>query len=111
MGTFNPSWPANNLAQWFYGRTANNFFWDVLPRFHNQGSLLGGTTAQWKTFCRQHHIAITDLISSINDAYCNANNIYSTTLITPSRYAYFQKGKYNKTNPENQLSLVDYVYI
>jgi len=31
VGTFNPAWPAGNYAEWFYGRTSNNYFWEVLP--------------------------------------------------------------------------------
>jgi hypothetical protein len=68
VGTFNPAWPANNQAQWFYGRTARNHFWDVLPRHYGEASLINGTPADWKAFCKRHKIAITDLIISIDDA-------------------------------------------
>lgn len=74
VGTFNPSWPAGNPAQWFYGRThdghgnQNNNFWDVLPRLYGEESLINSTHQDWKAFCRRHKIAITDLISCINDA-------------------------------------------
>lgn len=74
IGTFNPEWPVNNQASWFYGRThnlngvVNNNFWDVLPRLYNQESLLNGIDHDWKTFCKKHKIAITDLIVSIEDA-------------------------------------------
>lgn len=74
VGTFNPEWPAGNNAEWFYGRThdeygnRNNNFWDVLPRFYNEPSLINATPADWKIFCSRNHIALTDLITTINDA-------------------------------------------
>jgi len=68
VGTFSPAWPDSNTAEWFYGRTANNYFWDVLPRLYNEPSLINATPAEWKQFCHNKQIAITDLISSIDDA-------------------------------------------
>jgi hypothetical protein len=68
VGTFNPAWPAVNTAEWFYGRTASNYFWDVLPRLYGEQSLINATPAEWKQFCDNKQIAITDLISSIDDA-------------------------------------------
>jgi len=68
VGTFNPAWPAGNSAEWFYGRTGNNFFWDILPRLYGEESLISGSTVEWKQFCHDKQIAITDLISSIDDA-------------------------------------------
>lgn len=69
IGTFNPSWPEDNYAAWFYGRTNNNYFWDVLPRMFNLPSLRkDGGPKEWKTFCSQNKVAITDFIASINDA-------------------------------------------
>ena len=79
VGTFNPSWDnIGNNANWFYGRTHDNNgnqknnFWDVLPRIYNQPSLINGTPNDWKQFCSDHLIAITDIISNIEDA--NQNN-------------------------------------
>jgi len=68
VGTFNPAWPANNQAQWFYGRTQNNYFWDILPRLYSEPSLLNADPDEWKKFCKRHKIAVTDLISCIGDA-------------------------------------------
>jgi hypothetical protein len=72
VGTFNPSWPAENNASWFYGRTNNNYFWDVLPRLYNHIFNLReeghNNPMEWREFCFNNQIAITDLISSINDA-------------------------------------------
>ncbi|MBD0333667.1 MAG: hypothetical protein ICV66_13555, partial [Chitinophagaceae bacterium] len=68
VGTFNPSWPATNTAEWFYGRThdkqgtQNNNFWDVLPRLYGGDSLINKTPTEWKTFCHNKQIAITDII-------------------------------------------------
>ena len=68
VGTFDPEWPGGNTAEWFYGRTASNYFWDVLPRLYGQQSLIDATPVEWKQFCHDNQIAITDLISSIDDA-------------------------------------------
>ncbi|MES2701555.1 MAG: hypothetical protein V4649_02895 [Bacteroidota bacterium] len=68
VGTFEPELPAGNTAGWFYGRTADDCFWDVLPRLYGQTSLLDATPEAWRQFCREHKIALTDLISSIDDA-------------------------------------------
>ncbi|KQN35793.1 hypothetical protein ASE92_06510 [Pedobacter sp. Leaf41] len=75
IGTFNPEWPENNQAEWFYGRThdsygkPNNNFWDVLPRVYGEDSLINNHPTKWKDFCRRNKIAITDLITTIDDAY------------------------------------------
>lgn len=69
VGTFNPAWPAGNDAEWFYGRVSNNYFWDVLPRLYEHGlNLRWATPANWKAFCSQYGIALTDIITCINDA-------------------------------------------
>jgi len=68
VGTFNPDWPASNPARWFYGRTSDNCFWDIVPRLYGAGSLINATPAEWKQFCHDKQIAVTDLISSIDDA-------------------------------------------
>lgn len=69
VGTFNPSWPVGNNAEWFYGRTARNYFWDVLPRLYNPNlNLRNLNSLHWKEFCTQNAIALTDIITSINDA-------------------------------------------
>jgi hypothetical protein len=71
VGTFNPAWPADNTAEWFYGRTADNYFWDILPRLYGEPSLINATPTAWKQFCHDKQIALTDLISSIDDADSN----------------------------------------
>jgi hypothetical protein len=68
IGTFNPEWPVDNYAKWFYGRVNNNYFWNVLPRVLGYESLRHLGPNEWKSFCSQNGIVITDLISSINDA-------------------------------------------
>jgi hypothetical protein len=73
VGTFNPGW--NNIANnagWFYGRTRNNYFWDVLPRIYESINLRNSNPQDWKSFCVRNQIAITDLLASIDDA--NPNN-------------------------------------
>ncbi len=181
VGTFNPSWPLSNTATWFYGRTrnargnVNNNFWDVLPRLYGEQSLINADRKAWQAFCRNHKIAITDLITCINDAddanpehqkhlksysdtaiakefkkfvktdivallrkyptikhvyltrgildpfwkelwqgvieYAGKNGITATTLLTPSRYAFYQQGIYNKLNPRAPLALNDFVLL
>lgn len=68
IGTFNPSWPDKNYAKWFYGRTKENHFWDVLPKVYGEESLINADPVDWKNFCKRHLIGITDLIECINDA-------------------------------------------
>lgn len=68
IGTFNPEWPGSNTAEWFYGRTADSCFWDILPRLYGQPSLIQSAPAAWKEFCRSNKIALTDLISELEDA-------------------------------------------
>jgi len=74
VGTFNPAWPEDNPAEWFYGRVPDhpadldtgNHFWGVLPRIYGQASLkFAGAAPDWKGFCRQQGVAITDLIANI----------------------------------------------
>ena len=180
VGTFNPEWPEGNNARWFYGRThdahgnQNNNFWDVLPRLYEEPSMINSTVQEWKRFCRRHQIAITDLISCIDDAdedngehvaflenfsdkniatcfrqhttvdivqiltdhptieniyltrgtgetfwrrlwrpivqYADQNDKYECRLLTPSGYAFYQQGRYNRQNPENQVNeLSDFI--
>ncbi|HMJ46807.1 MAG TPA: hypothetical protein VK498_05725 [Ferruginibacter sp.] len=70
IGTFNPGWAEcpNNNADWFYGRTQRNEFWCILPAIHRLPSLLEGNRNTWIEFCRKNKIAITDILSLINDA-------------------------------------------
>lgn len=171
IGTFNPE-IEGNTAKWFYGRFDNNF-WDVLPRIYKKNSMRCSTPNDWKLFCKENQIAITDLITSIEDAdlndeihraklrtysdksiaegfhnhrftdvvsllvknptinqvyltrgigetfwkkawrpvrnYALGNNLQLGNLITPSGYAFYQQGKYNKLNPTNPLSLEDFI--
>ena len=76
-GTFNPGWDnLGNTAEWFYGRTRNNFFWDLLPRLYGEKPLRQAKPSDWKAFCKQHRIALTDLIASIDDAdIANPNHV------------------------------------
>jgi len=68
VGTFDPEWPEGSAGEWFYGRAANNYFWHVLPRLYGEASLINATSDEWKQFCHDKKIAITDLISAIEDA-------------------------------------------
>ena len=94
IGTFNPAWPTENKAEWFYGRTRNNYFWDVLPRIYNADLNLRkeGKLGEWKSFCRTHRIAITDLLESIEDADPNneEHQMILKTYSDASIHDYFQ---------------------
>ena len=72
IGTFNPEWDnLGNQAEWFYGRTARNYFWDILPRIYENINLRNQTHLEWKQFCSRKGIAVTDLLQTINDADIN----------------------------------------
>jgi hypothetical protein len=78
VGTFNPEWTDNNSAQWFYGRVENNFFWSVLPQIYGEKSMLCKDVKDWKRFCQNNKIALTDLIECITTAnYDEHKNIIS----------------------------------
>ena len=79
VGTFNPAWPDGNYAEWFYGRTSNNYFWEVLPKLYGEDSLRNASKKDWKEFCTRNKIAITDLIESIDDA--DENDLKHTELL------------------------------
>lgn len=67
VGTFNPGPPIPNPAKWFYDLPVTNYFWDVLPRLYGSPSLASATPEEWRQCCAENKIAITDLISSIDD--------------------------------------------
>ncbi len=73
VGTFNPDIGPLNQAAWFYGRTDSCCLWNVLPRLFDEPSLISASPHDWKQFCRNHQIAFTDIISSIDDADLSNN--------------------------------------
>lgn len=68
VGTFSPEWPEDNTAEWFYGRTDESLFWDVLPGVYGAAPMRNSSADEWRQFCRARKIALTDLISEIEDA-------------------------------------------
>jgi hypothetical protein len=80
IGTFNPGCcnENDNVAQWFYGRTQNNMFWDTLGYIYANNPLLGsqGDEKKWKLFCKEFNIAVTDLIFEITDFDLNNSSEY-----------------------------------
>ena len=68
IGTFNPELPKDNYSEWFYGRTDNNYFWDLLPKMFGDEGLRNRAHTDWKKYCKRKKIALTDLLSGINDA-------------------------------------------
>jgi hypothetical protein len=107
VGTFNPSWPESNKAEWFYGRThdekgnQNNNFWDVLPRVYGEKSLINLMPEDWKCFCKRNNIAITDLIISIEDA--NKSNPQHEKFIS----TYSDKAIATKFKKQTPVNIVD----
>lgn len=75
IGTFNPSneWAANNLAQYFYGRS--EYFWRILPRFFSptvpDPAIQNVDINRQIDFLTIHNIGLTDLLVSVNDADIN----------------------------------------
>jgi hypothetical protein len=41
--------------------------------------------------------------------HAKLHDLHERTLLTPSGYAFYQQGKYNKLNPTNPLSLEDFI--
>lgn len=71
VGTFNPSWnfPNSQQAEYFYGRTQHNYFWDLVPELWGQSRMRGGTAENdWIPFLQDKRIGITDIIHEITDA-------------------------------------------
>lgn len=69
IGTFNPSWNAENgdNAEYFYGRKSNQF-WCILPHAFYSPCLIDKGAEEWVAFCERHHIGLTDIIGSISNA-------------------------------------------
>ncbi|ADQ16108.1 hypothetical protein [Leadbetterella byssophila] len=69
IGTFNPSWNAENEnnAEYFYGRETN-FFWCICPHAFNRNCLIDKGKPEWLSFCEQNLIGLTDLIKNIENA-------------------------------------------
>lgn len=93
IGTFNPGCCAeeDNEAEWFYGRTQNNMFWDTLGFIYENNPLLGqhGNPELWLAFCKRKNLAVTDLISKIktvnvkSDDYDNLCKGFSDKKLEP----------------------------
>lgn len=73
IGTFNPEWTinGNQQAEYFYGRTQNNYFWKLVPELWEGKQMTGNGLEHWLPFLRKNRIGITDLIVSIDDADYN----------------------------------------
>lgn len=70
IGTFNPAWNFNTgeSAPYFYGRTRNNYFWDLVPDIWDNRKMRKSNANEWETFLQQKRIGITDIIKVIQDA-------------------------------------------
>jgi len=81
IGTFNPEWNAenNNNAEYFYGRSTNNF-WCILPHTFNDCCLIDKNITEWTEYCCLKKIGITDIIKEITNA--DSNNQEHYNLIT-----------------------------
>lgn len=69
-GTFNPGWTfqKGQSAAYFYGRTRNNYYWDLTPEVWGKNKLRKANATAWEQFLQQNRIGITDLIKGIDDA-------------------------------------------
>lgn len=69
IGTFNPSCSISNSAEWFYGRTENNMFWNTLGYIYENNPLLGESRSPtlWVQFCERNNLAVSDIISEIKN--------------------------------------------
>ncbi len=69
IGTFNPEneWTPDNDANYFYGRP-RNLLWELLPRFANNAAIHRQDIDNQYDFLQSNHIALTDLLISIDDA-------------------------------------------
>jgi hypothetical protein len=79
IGTFNPSWtfPKGQSAAYFYGRTRNNYYWDLVPEIWSNQKMRRSNSIAWEQFIQQNKIGITDLIKDISDA--DQNNVQHVT--------------------------------
>ncbi|MFN8407639.1 MAG: hypothetical protein U0X71_09205 [Sphingobacteriaceae bacterium] len=70
IGTFNPVWDfsTGENASYFYGRTKNNYFWDLVPEIWALQKMRTLDVAKWQQLLQQHQIGVTDLIRNIEDA-------------------------------------------
>jgi hypothetical protein len=110
IGTFNPGCcdEEDNEATWFYGRTQNNMFWDTLGYIYENNPLLGqqGNPEVWLAFCKRNKLAVTDLISEINNVNLNGQdyedlcNGFSDARLEP----YILNGQAISTEIENLIN-------
>ncbi len=104
VGTFNPDWDnIHNNAKWFYGRTRNNYFWDVLPRIYEGINLRHENDIVWKQFCSRNKIGITDLLQSIEDA--DINNVQHIQAISDYKDSSIAQ-LFNDFTPVNVVSIL-----
>src|SRR5690348_9811754 len=70
VGTFNPGWTFSKgqSATYFYGRTRNNYFWDLVPDVWSNIKMRKADASDWVKFIEKNRIGITDIIKSIDDA-------------------------------------------
>ena len=101
IGTFNPLWTfaKGQNADYFYGRTGRNYFWDVLPEVYGFEKSRKNGKESWIKFLSQNKIGITDLLLNIRDAEEN-NLIHYQYLRTKSdiNIARFNNLEWNTDN-------------
>lgn len=83
IGTFNPNWnfSKGQNAEYFYGRTNKNYFWDVLPEVFGHEKLRSSKKDEWIRFLKNNKIGLTDLLLNIEDAV-DSNTIHYNYLKT-----------------------------
>jgi hypothetical protein len=83
IGTFNPEWKFSKgqNADYFYGRTSRNYFWDVLPEVFGFDKLRNSNKDKWIKFLKKNKIGLTDLLLNIGDAV-DSNTVHYNYLKT-----------------------------
>lgn len=99
IGTFNPSneWVPLNQANYFYGRS--QYFWKILPEFACLDAIENNNVNNQANFLQLNHIALTDLLISIDDA--DINNEQHVNWIRnyqDNNLAHFDELNWNTTN-------------
>jgi hypothetical protein len=103
IGTFNPEWNSknDNNAEYFYGRSTNNF-WCILPHTFDDNCLIDKSITEWTEYCALKNIGITDIIREITNAEITNNEHYN--LITRG----YSDNNLDKRNGNDYIFTIDF---
>lgn len=94
IGTFNPGWTfeKGQNAKYFYGRTRNNYFWDLVPEIWDGVKMRKMDFKRWEDFLKKNRIGVTDIIKKIIDAdYTNSIHVEKLFKKTDTGLVTFKK--------------------